>query len=156
MKKRLTNADNVGHGWAAARRRLIHRLGVVRRYEAALSAAFLAGVGKVEATKAFLAGLPAAGRPSKSTLYNWTRAWRTDGELGLMDARSFRRSPAAEFLTYLAGLYRGPGLMPFEVCHELAQRAAEVRGWPVATLRESRAFLKLHVLPELKKGGAGK
>jgi hypothetical protein len=140
------------------RQRLRARRLAVEQWEAAIEAGAAEGRRELEVTPEFLSDLAArtgGEKLSRSTLYNWRRAYRDAGLWGLVDqrwlqrGREQRRRELAPFFREVARRYLSPGLWPIAVCHEVACEWAERHGRPTATLRETSRYIRRKVLPRL-------
>lgn len=135
----------------AQRRALCVRYQVVREMSQAWCEAYERKMPWMQALEQLRQSLASRGIVvCRQTLYGWQRAWRADGIRGLVDRRWLRGQPkprASKFLALVKHLYLEPDMRSPAECHLLAKKEAENRGWEVCTLRESRRFIKEHVLP---------
>ena len=109
-----------------------------------------------EVTEAYLAALRLVGlKISRSTLFSWRRAYRSDGPRGLVDQRGCVGPRPARDCTAFFGevrrLYTGPGLRSIAHCHERACEWAAEHELPSATYRETQRFIRREILPALTR-----
>ncbi|MGD0464665.1 MAG: hypothetical protein ABSB74_19445 [Tepidisphaeraceae bacterium] len=95
---------------------------------------------------------------SRSTLFRWRHAFKSDGLFGLVDGRWFRNRPNAcwPFIAALSYIHtRGTGCgKPVEFSHAEATKLAEDYDWPRCMLHESGRWIREHLEPS-KSGLSG-
>lgn len=145
--------DNTqGLGPAEQRAIIARRLAIVCEWDRCLRVAKSLGLREAEVTQRFVEQLLAEGvKVSCSTLFSWRREYLHAGPAALADRR--RATGDGEdpepFLIEAARAYTGPGLLSIEACHLLATEWAKGNGCAVATLWQTKRYIRTQILPRL-------
>ena len=132
----------------------LRRADAVRLAEAAYALGKAAGRHQRDVTPDVLRVLAGLGVPcGRSTLDLGRRHFRADGVAGLTDFRKADRQRwhrLGPFFLELERVYTA-GLVRKADAHARTREAAEVMGWPVATLRDSASFLDRYIVPHVTR-----
>jgi hypothetical protein len=168
VKAKIDGLDHRRDGWTAHLsdahlREMNRRLLLVRHWRAYREIGRECGITENQVTRAFLSLLRSIGvtmKVNRSSLFQWDKALRYDGNFGLADLRHFKSKPQADwpFIKALTGIYldnarHGCGWIEF--CHDRTLKLAVDYNWPRCTLRESEEWIKGNLEPSKShaKGG---
>jgi len=125
----------------------LERLKLVEAWERFVSDAQRRSVREADATREFIASLPADAKASRSALFDWRDRYRREGLSGLVDGRSRKSADGCglrgdPFFQEIQRLYLTPRKLKLAFCHELAAHKAQEHGWQVRSYKSTQRFVK--------------